>query len=90
MRIPLTVLLLLRLSVSAQGVPVCVSSLLDVSVLIAKAESGDPNAQLELGKYYDATDDQAKFPQAAYWFSKSADQGNPDAEWRLRGCLSGW
>ncbi len=85
MRIPLTAILLLRLSMSAQDVPACVASLLDVSVLTAKAESGDPKAQLELGKYYDAVNDQAKFPQAAYWFSKSADQGNPDAEWRLAG-----
>ena len=80
MRFPLTAFLLVAASASAQSAPACVDSPFDLPALTAKAESGDPQAQLELGKYSDGAHDPER---AAYWFSKSADQGNADAEWRV-------
>ena len=52
-----------------------------VSQLVQRAESGDAQAQFELGRAYEdgkgvAQDDE----QAVQWFRKSADQGNPQAQ----------
>ena len=85
MRVPLIAFLLVAVSLSAQSAPPCVDNPVDLSVLTVNAESGDPKAQLELGRYYYETRDPEKLPTAAYWLQKAADQGNADGEWRLAG-----
>jgi TPR repeat protein len=72
-------------STSAEKVPVCPSNPANISVLTADAESGNPKAQLELGRAYFETKDPEKLSLSAYWFEKAAEQGNADAEWWLAG-----
>ena len=87
MRVPLAALLLVLAfaPTSARKIPACISSPPDAYALTALAESGEPKAQLTLGQYYYDTKDPEKLPLSAYWFTKSAEQGDADAEWRLAG-----
>jgi TPR repeat protein len=87
MRVPLSAFLLVIAlgATSAQRIPACTSSSPNISALTAAAESGDPKAQLALGRAYYETKDPEKLSQSVYWFAKAAEQGNPDAEWRLVG-----
>ncbi len=87
MRVSLTALLLVvaLASASAQKVPACASNPPNIFALTAKAEGGDPQAQLALGLAYHETKDPEKLPQSVYWFTKAAEQGNADAEWKLVG-----
>jgi TPR repeat protein len=49
----------------------------DIAALRLRAESGDPAAQAQLGKYYEQGKGVGKdYAQALQWFKKSADQGN--------------
>ena len=87
MRVVLTALFLvvvLALS-SAQKIPACTSSSPDIAALTARAESGDAKAQLALGQAFYETRDPEKLSQAVYRFTKAAERGNADAEWRLVG-----
>lgn len=70
-------------STSAQRVPVCPGNPPDIPALAAEAASGNPRAQLELGRAYSETKDPEKLSMSAYWFEKAAEQGNAEAEWRL-------
>jgi len=49
---------------------------------IEKANAGDVNAQLTLGIAYDLGTDGLKenFKEAIFWYTKSAEQGNKDAQ----------
>jgi TPR repeat protein len=87
MRVSLTALLLViaLALMSAQKIPACTSSPPDIFALTPKAESGDPKAQMALGLAYYETKDLEKLTQSVYWFTKAAEQGNADAEWRLVG-----
>jgi TPR repeat protein len=87
MRVPLTALLLVLefAPASAQRIPICIGSPPDIYALTAKAESGESKAQLALGQYYYETKEPEKLPLSVYWFTKSAEQGDADAEWRLAG-----
>ncbi|MBR5085260.1 MAG: sel1 repeat family protein, partial [Prevotella sp.] len=49
----------------------------DLEVLMKKAESGDAEAQTQLGYYHRGTGDER---QAMAWFTKAANQGNLDAQ----------
>ncbi|NBT49301.1 MAG: sel1 repeat family protein [Actinobacteria bacterium] len=64
--------------------------------LVQRAEAGDANAQYHLGVYCEsyalimptisnetATAKNLKLEQAAYWYRKSAEQGNMDAQYNL-------
>ncbi len=65
---------------------------IEVTVLIAAAESGNPAAQFALGVRYESGQGIGKdYPKAATWYRKSADQGFADAKNNL-GCLYllGW
>jgi TPR repeat protein len=70
---------------SAQKIPACTSSPPDIAALTARAESGDAKAQLALGQAFYETRDPEKLSRAVYWFTKAAERGNADAEWRLVG-----
>jgi TPR repeat protein len=48
-------------------------------VTVARANSGDPGAEYEIGQTYFSLDD----AKAAGWFRKAADQGNKDAQTEL-------
>lgn len=72
-------------STSAENIPVCSRNPPNISTLTARAESGDPKAQLALGQTYYKAKDPEKLAQSVYWFTKAADQGNADAEWWLVG-----
>ncbi|MBR0278623.1 MAG: sel1 repeat family protein [Synergistaceae bacterium] len=50
----------------------------------AKAENGDPKAQNVMGTYYESGNGVEKdYWKAIYWYTKSADQGNPNAQYHL-------
>jgi TPR repeat protein len=52
--------------------------------LLAKAQLGDPGAQMWLGAAYEqGWFGKTNFPQALKWFRKSAEQGDPDAQYSL-------
>lgn len=54
------------------------------TALIAKAESGDVAAQLELGFRYDNGDWGTRNAiESSKWFRKAADQGNPEAQYQV-------
>lgn len=54
------------------------------SVLLQKAESGDPQAQLELGTRYALGQDvQVENSEALKWWTKSSEQNNTDALYYL-------
>ena len=49
--------------------------------LIKKAEQGDAVAQLQLGlAYYNGDGINKNYSKAYYWFLKSVEQGNNDAQ----------
>jgi len=69
-------------SVGNQSVPASKPAApIDAAVVRAKAESGDPKAQAQLGSLYakgqGVTND---FKEAAKWFRLAADKGNADAQ----------
>ncbi len=70
---------------AAEETTVCPTGPANIPALTAEAESGNPQAQLELGQAYLETKDPEKVSQAAYWFEKAAEQGSADAEWKLVG-----
>ena len=75
-RVLISVLLLSAISAVCQT-----TSTVPISELVKHAESGDAQAQFDLGRAYEdgkgvAQDDE----QAVQWFRKSADQGNAQAE----------
>lgn len=51
--------------------------------LLAKAQAGDPAAQNSLGDYYYALNTEEGYTQAAGWYRKAADQGDPKAQYSL-------
>jgi uncharacterized protein len=52
----------------------------DLDILKAKAESGDPAAQARLGKIYqEGALVKTDIPEAVKWFQRAADQNYPDA-----------
>ena len=49
-----------------------------------KAEAGDPKAQNVMGTYYESGNGLAKdYMKAIYWYTKSANQGNSNAQYHL-------
>ena len=49
-----------------------------------KAENGDPKAQNVMGTYYESGNGLEKdYMKAIYWYTKSADQGNSNAQYHL-------
>jgi TPR repeat protein len=58
---------------------------LSLSELQAKAESGDPAAQVELGGRYDSGRNEVAVDdaQAAKWYRLAAEQGSAEAQWLL-------
>ncbi len=50
-----------------------------------QAESGNPQAQFQLGLYYylGKIDGKVDYEKAVYWFTKSAEQGNTNAQTNL-------
>lgn len=49
-----------------------------------KAERGDPKAQNTMGTYYESGNGVEKdYWRAIYWYTKSAEQGNPNAQYHL-------
>ncbi|MBI4164863.1 MAG: sel1 repeat family protein [Acidobacteria bacterium] len=56
----------------------------DIPELVRKAEAGDIKAQLLLGNAYArGFGVRQKFPEAAQWFRKSAEQGDAVAQYEL-------
>lgn len=54
------------------------------SELLAKAESGDADAQFEVAFYYDEADEELKDADAATdWYTRAAEQGHIEAQYRL-------
>ena len=52
-----------------------------ISTLIASAEEGDVESQLELAFSYEVGDNAPQsYEQAVYWYKKAAEQGNADAQ----------
>jgi TPR repeat protein len=51
--------------------------------LLAKAQAGDSDAQNSLGDFYYAKNTPEDYTQAAIWYRKAADQGDPKAEYSL-------
>jgi uncharacterized protein len=78
-------LLLTLASTPAEEILACPRDTPDISALIAKAESGNPEAQLELGQTFSERKTLEGLTQAVYWFRKAAEQGYADAEMRLAG-----
>lgn len=59
----------------------------ELDSLIQMAESGDAEAQYQLGrKYYDGTDLTLNYQEAANWFALAADQGHASAQNSLGYC----
>ena len=49
-----------------------------------KAERGDPKAQNTMGTYYESGNGVEKdYWRAIYWYTKAAEQGNPNAQYHL-------
>lgn len=49
-----------------------------------KAQRGDPKAQNTMGTYYESGNGVEKdYWRAIYWYTKSAEQGNPNAQYHL-------
>jgi uncharacterized protein len=56
----------------------------DEGRLLAKAQLGDAKAQMWLGAGYEqGWFGKTNFPAALKWFRKSAEQGDPDAQYQL-------
>ena len=56
----------------------------NVEMLLAKAESGDPEAQAELGKmYFNGTGVPKDEVEAVKWYRKAAEQGDSSAQFCL-------
>jgi TPR repeat protein len=56
----------------------------DPASMLALAQQGDSNAQLNLGNYYATPHNAAPdMEEAAKWYRKAADQGNAEAQYRL-------
>jgi TPR repeat protein len=68
---------------TAQEIPVCAMNASNFPALTARAESGDAQAQLELGQAYAEAKDPDGLSLAGYWFKKAAEQSNENAEMRL-------
>jgi len=51
--------------------------------LLGKAQAGDPVAQNSVGDYYYALNTQDGYNQAASWYRKAADKGDPSAQYSL-------
>jgi TPR repeat protein len=56
---------------------------------MAKAKAGDEASQLHLGDYYAGLNTADGYTQAALWYRKAADQGDPKAQFAL-GSLYCW
>ena len=57
----------------------------DLDALKERAEQGDTDAQLDLGRmYFDERGDMPPdYPRAAAWFKKAAKQGDADAQYQI-------
>ncbi len=59
------------------------------AALLAKAKAGDEASQLQLGGFYAGLNTEDGYTQAALWYRKAADQGDPKAQFAL-GSLYCW